>query len=654
VPEEGWVMSLCFETNVFASASTIVADIVIKNVSSEKRRLMRIWGYDFTFAMKDSTGKGLVELPYQTQMRNIWDSDVPLSLDFLTFDPGKLPEKVLHENERHVGQRFDLSRGGTFTIRAQRKVPKLDGSGEILLQSNEETITIAANPQTNQTSNTTDRIEILVLINGHDIEKDRHHHPSLWGVPEEGWVMSLCFGSSRFYSGSWLDADIRIKNVSERNRVLMVTDPPEVDYALAVKNSTGKEVAEAPYQEALKQLRESGSATSLTVRLPFHYYHIAVERSGPATLLPVRPGRELQFKLEDIWQRFDFSRGGTFTMRAQRKVPKLDGSGDILLQSNEETITFEADPKRIREDTRRWGATEEGWMMSLWFETNVFASASAIVADIEIKNVSRKYQKRTLGDRLNYFTMKDSTGRELVELPYQTRIRNPDLYRPRTDRGPDLEPGWGRRYETESDIGQRFDLSRGGTFTIRAERNVPKLDGSGEILLHSNEETITIGADPETIREDARRWGECKEGWVMSLRFKSNVFASASTIVADIVIRNVSRKHKERRLIVAPGCEFTFAMKDSKGKELVELPYQTKLRHPGYGSRDSVSFEPGQVVYDPGWTDIGRRFDLSRGGTFTIRAQGKVPKLGGYETGVVLLESNEETITIGAERKERK
>jgi hypothetical protein len=136
--------------------------------------------------------------------------------------------------------------------------------------------------------------------------------------------------------------------------------------------------------------------------------------------------------------------------------------------------------------------------MSLWFVTNVFESVLGIAADVEIKNVSRKYKERKLvwlrGHEI-YFTMKDSTGKELMELPYQTGIRYPKPFTPGSVRIEDLEPGSERLYLTKSDIGERFDLSRGGTFTIRAQSKVRKLDNSGEILLQSNEETITIDAE---------------------------------------------------------------------------------------------------------------------------------------------------------------
>lgn len=287
--------------------------------------------------------------------------------------------------------------------------------------------------------------------------------------------MSLSFWTNWIEWASHPSANITIKNISKVNRTLMVGRPTDSQYAFTMQDSTGKELPELSPEFKEVELWEK-------------------------TFPTVRPGEELKFTLFFVWERFDYGNGGTFTLRAQRKVPKLDGSGDIILRSNEETITIGANPRASQDAARRWGERVDGWVMSLRFMTNVYETALGITADIAIKNVQRKNLKRTLqffwGFEI-YFTMKDSTGKELLELPYQTEIRNryklklPYAGRPSWT----LKPGGILHELPLTDIGQRFDLSRGGTFTIQAHRRLLEGDCPGDHILHSNEETITIGPE---------------------------------------------------------------------------------------------------------------------------------------------------------------
>jgi hypothetical protein len=307
---------------------------------------------------------------------------------------------------------------------------------------------------------------------------------------------------------------------------------------------------------------------------------------------------------------------------------------------------------------------ENGLVMSLWFNHTVYESASRLDAQISIKNVSKEPRLVwTLMDRQGgyydiTFTIKDSTGKELVELPYQQtkrRIMEKKEGRPLCTILSTLAPG-DSVGEYDYDIGKRFDLSGGGTFTIRAQRKVRKKDDSGDDILVSNEEVVIVAANSRMFIEDKRRWGAYVDALAMSLFFKTNVFESAAAIVADIEIKNTARTYNSLNLWSVSGIEIYFRMKDSTGKELVELPYQTELRNVRHspqaiGHKDAFLY-PGGRYFAPFYDDIGKRFDLSRGGTFTIRAQREVPKLDG--AGDIVLESNEETITIGAERKEGK
>ena len=170
-----------------------------------------------------------------------------------------------------------------------------------------------------------------------------------------------------------------------------------------------------------------------------------------------------------------------------------------------------------------------------------------------------------------------------------------------------------------------------------AIRSIGGIILSGQIAMSASAQSNEAKNLKETIQ-----WGETKEGFSLSISLDKREISRGQPVLVTVRIKNVS--DMELRLVETDSeKDYSFVLKDSEGKELPKLRYQKRLEETKEEFRRKATIiSPGQVIEYK--TNLGRRFDLSLEGEYSIQAQRQVLTNGGV--GSVTLVSNIEIVII--------
>ena len=132
-----------------------------------------------------------------------------------------------------------------------------------------------------------------------------------WGVPKEGYAMSLSITNQEIAPEQAVVLTVKVKNISQKE-LLLIESGPGADFNFIVKDAAGKEAPKLRYQLHLEA--NEGVYTSNVV-------------------MSMKPGQVIEYQ-QNVSRRFDMSLSGKYTVQAYRNVVRKAGHLLVEIKSN--------------------------------------------------------------------------------------------------------------------------------------------------------------------------------------------------------------------------------------------------------------------------------------------------------------------------------